>query len=97
MISGTTGNHTIPLVDNRFINVTTQVTGAALGGATVGRIVSRLGDKFAWQTTAAPASGSWDVGDQSANTTPAVWGNPKRVWMCTVAGTPGTWVSTGNL
>jgi hypothetical protein len=95
MISGTTGNHTIPLVDNRFINVTTQVSGAALGGATVGRIVTRLGDKFTWQTTAAPATGAWDVGDQSANSTPAV-GQPKG-WMCTVAGTPGTWVSTGNL
>lgn len=95
MISGTTPNHTIPLVDNRFINVTTQVSGAALGGATVGRIVARLGDTFEWQTTAAPASGSWAVGDQSANPTPVV-GQPKG-FMCTVAGTPGTWVSTGNL
>jgi len=95
MISGTTGNHTVPLVDNRFINVTTQTTGAALGGAAVGRIVARLGDKFEWQTTAAPATGAWAVGDQSANSTPVV-GQPKG-WMCTVAGTPGTWVSTGNL
>lgn len=95
MISGTTSNNTVPLVDNRFINVTTQVTGAPLGGPTVGRIVARLNDKFQWQTTAAPAAGSWDIGDTSVNSAPAI-GQPKG-WMCTLAGTPGTWVSTGNL
>ena len=94
VISGTTGNHTVPVVDNRFVDVTTPVSGGGIG-TVVGRIVTRLGDKFAWQTTAAPATGAWDVGDQSANSTPVV-GQPKG-WMCTVAGTPGTWVSTGNL
>lgn len=94
VIAGTTGDHTVPVVDNRFVNVTTQVGNAGLG-ATVGRIVSRLGDKFTWQTTAAPAVGAWDVGDRSSNSTPVV-GQPKG-WMCTVAGTPGTWVSEGNL
>lgn len=94
VIAGTSGNHTVPVVDNRFISVTTQLSNAGLG-ATVGRIVARLGDNFSWQTTAAPATGAWAVGDQSANSTPVV-GQPKG-WMCTVAGTPGTWVSTGNL
>jgi len=94
VIAGTSGDHTVPVVDNRFINVTTQVSNAGLG-FTVGRIVARLGDKFQWQTTAAPATGRWAVGDRSTNTTPVV-GQPKG-WMCTVAGTPGTWVSTGNL
>jgi hypothetical protein len=94
VIAGTTGNHTIPVVDNRFINVTTPVSAGGIG-TVVGRIVSRLGDNFTWQTTAAPATGAWAVGDQSTNSTPVV-GQPKG-WMCTVAGTPGTWVSTGNL
>ena len=45
--------------------------------------------------TAAPASGSWARGDRVFNSAPSV-GNPKS-WVCTVAGTPGTWVSEGNL
>ena len=45
--------------------------------------------------TAAPASGTWAVGDRCVNSAPAV-GRPKA-WTCTVAGTPGTWVSEGNL
>jgi hypothetical protein len=45
--------------------------------------------------TAAPVSGTWKVGDRVFNQTPVV-GQPKS-WVCTVAGTPGTWVSEGNL
>jgi hypothetical protein len=43
----------------------------------------------------APESGTWQVGDHVRNVAPAV-GQPKG-WYCTVAGTPGTWVSEGNL
>jgi hypothetical protein len=42
-----------------------------------------------------PTAGTWRVGDRVINTTPTV-GQPKS-WVCTVAGTPGTWVSEGNL
>lgn len=94
VIAGLDNNQTVPIVDNRFVNVTTQVGDGGLG-ATAGRIVQRLGQKLHWQTTSSPAVGSWAIGDQSSNTTPAI-GQPKS-WMCTVAGTPGTWVSTGNL
>lgn len=45
--------------------------------------------------TAAPTSGTWANGDRVVNVTPAV-GQPKG-WICTVGGTPGTWVSEGNL
>jgi hypothetical protein len=44
---------------------------------------------------ATPTSGTWAVGDRIYNSAPSV-GNPKS-WVCTVAGTPGTWVSEGNL
>lgn len=37
----------------------------------------------------------WNVGDHAVLVPPAV-GSPKG-WFCTVAGTPGTWVSEGNL
>lgn len=45
--------------------------------------------------TAAPAALTWAVGDRRINSSPTV-GQPKA-WVCTVAGTPGTWVSEGNL
>lgn len=45
--------------------------------------------------TAAPVSGTWYRGDRVINALPAI-GQPKA-WTCTVSGTPGTWVSEGNL
>jgi hypothetical protein len=45
--------------------------------------------------SAAPGSGTWAVGDRVQQSLPAA-GSPKG-WICTVAGTPGTWVSEGNL
>ena len=51
-----------------------------------------LGRNFA---SAVPPSGYWTVGDRVQNTVPVV-GQPKG-WVCTVSGSPGTWVSEGNL
>lgn len=49
-----------------------------------------------WMTAAAaPTTGTWAVNDKVTRK-PAVVGSPKG-WVCTVAGTPGTWVSEGNL
>jgi hypothetical protein len=48
-----------------------------------------------WWATAAPVSGTWVQGDRVFNQLPAI-GQPKS-WVCTVNGTPGTWVSEGNL
>jgi hypothetical protein len=42
-----------------------------------------------------PPGGSWQVGDRIAQSVPVV-GSPKG-WRNTVAGSPGTWVSEGNL
>ena len=44
---------------------------------------------------AAPTAGTWRKGDRLVSINPVV-GSPKA-WACTVAGTPGTWVSEGNL
>lgn len=46
-------------------------------------------------STAAPTTGLHTRGDRAWNIAPAV-GQPKS-WVCTVFGTPGTWVSEGNL
>jgi hypothetical protein len=49
-----------------------------------------------WDTQdAAPTGGTWAKGDYVKNRNATV-GQPKG-WYCTVAGTPGTWVSEGNL
>lgn len=45
--------------------------------------------------TIPPIYGTYTVGQRIANAIPTL-GQPKS-WICTVAGTPGTWVSEGNL
>lgn len=45
--------------------------------------------------TTPPTAGTWTAGRMLYNATPTV-GQPKG-WVCTVGGTPGTWVSLGNL
>jgi len=45
--------------------------------------------------TSIPTLGTWAVGRKIINPVPTV-GQPKG-WICTVAGTPGTWVSEGIL
>jgi hypothetical protein len=54
-----------------------------------------LADRLMAMGTAAPTTGTWTRGDYVRNSNPAV-GQPKG-WICTVSGTPGTWVSEGNL
>jgi hypothetical protein len=77
---------------NRFVNCT-----GTIRTASTTQNLSMLTDnglKIAF-ATAAPTSLTWAVGDRLYNSTPVV-GSPKS-WVCTVAGTPGTWVSEGNL
>ena len=56
---------------------------------------AKLGGMSVLSCDQAPASGTWPVGAYCRNSAPAA-GSPKG-WFCTVAGTPGTWVSEGNL
>lgn len=63
--------------------------------------------RLRWDTrinpgTAAPATNTWAVGDYIQNTAPAEAGSAasKYVilgWVCTVAGTPGTWLECRSL
>jgi len=50
---------------------------------------------LATHNSAAPIAGEWKRGDRVFNSAPAV--GQAKSWVCTVAGTPGTWVSEGNL
>jgi len=45
--------------------------------------------------TAAPATGTWSVGDTIWNTNPSAGGT--MGWVCTTAGTPGTWKTFGAI
>ena len=45
--------------------------------------------------SAAPSVGTWAVGDRVWNTAPAAGGTPG--WVCTTAGSPGTWKAMANL
>lgn len=57
-------------------------------------ILTLSGQKLTWDSTA-PTAGTWSKGDRCL-TLNATVGLPKG-WVCTVAGSPGTWVSEGNL
>lgn len=60
------------------------------------RLIEAGGDAHAFGFySAVPTSGTWAVGDRISNRAPAA-GQPKG-WLCTVAGSPGTWLSEGNL
>jgi parallel beta-helix repeat protein len=48
-----------------------------------------------YEMSAAPASGTWKVGDRIWNTAPAASGT--LGWVCTAAGTPGTWKVFGSI
>tara|TARA_R110000868_G_scaffold53725_1_gene168444 strand:- start:430 stop:2010 length:1581 start_codon:yes stop_codon:yes gene_type:complete len=65
-------------------------------GTQVFKIAGGLGNRYRqYYASASPTTGTWNVGDRVFNTVPSI-GQPKG-WLCTVAGTPGTWVSEGNL
>jgi hypothetical protein len=86
---------------NTITNCTTDLQGSAYQGIVVKAASgSAFGGGFnvvCCDTTipSGGAGGTWAVGDRFLKSNPAV-GSPKA-WVCTVAGSPGTWVSEGNL
>jgi hypothetical protein len=80
-----TGQHNINIASSNFYQSPARNLQAS-------PIFMRDGQYFG---PSAPAVGTWFVGARVFNSAPAV-GQPKS-WVCTVAGTPGTWVSEGNL
>jgi parallel beta-helix repeat protein len=95
-MGATTGNVTVPVVDNDFVNMLVSETAAALGGAAAARICTREATRLAAQTySAAPANGDWIIGDRAMFTAPVAGGYIGAV--CVTAGTPGTWKSYGAI
>ena len=85
--TGSSAVATLGTCTGSYFDKTNYWSGTMSNGAT-GLIVEQLNN-------AAPAAGTWAVGDRIEQSVP-VAGQPKG-WRCTVAGTPGTWVSEGNL
>lgn len=94
--SGVTGGGIIDRVDYEtgIIYLSDTTTGVATA-CQIAQNAAAWISNTSTTTGAAPASGTWAKGDKCDNANPAV-GNPKG-WLCTAAGAPGTWVSTGNL
>ncbi len=93
---GTSTSPTWIAQDCIFIGVTNKFHGSTIGGFVVGKEGRRNGDTLEiYGYAAIPAVGTSAVGDRAPNQTPVV-GQPKA-WVATVAGSPGTWVSEGNL
>ena len=89
-----TGTGDMVLTDCTFTPLAAPITDTT--GAQVIKIAGGLGNRYRqYYAAAQPAAGTWNVGDRVFNSVPVV-GQPKS-WICTVAGTPGTWVSEGNL
>ena len=94
--TGAVGGGVINRVDYEAGTMT--LSDSSVGTPTAGTIsqtTSAWSAQTVTTTNAAPTTGTWARGDICNNGTPTV-GQPKG-WICTVAGTPGTWVSTGNL
>lgn len=67
--------------------------GESLGSTGQAGII--LGGLRMFASTGIPLAGTWAVGDIVWNTTPVAAGAPG--WVCTTAGTPGTWKAMANL
>jgi len=102
----TSGNHTLSMelffdgTNNPTVGYSAYNVDAATFFAHNGlRLFSGSADVQTWNTltyaNAPPSAGYNRLGDKVIILTPVV-GQPKG-WFCTVAGTPGTWVSEGNL
>lgn len=86
-------------IDNSTIGYLNYTEGAANSllaaiYAEVGTVVinTKVG---VWYATAAPTTGPWSRGNIVWNTAPSAGGTPG--WVCTTAGTPGTWKAMANL
>jgi hypothetical protein len=86
---------------NTITNCTTDLQGSAYQGIVIKAASGAAfggGFNVVCCDTTIPsggAGGTWAVGDRFLKSNPAS-GSPKA-WVCTVAGSPGTWLSEGNL
>lgn len=94
-VSGNTINNNSGVGFAKYGVSISSSTNQAIIISTSNRIVGMVTGSVRNPYTAAPSAGTWSQGESITNWNATV-GQPKG-WICTVSGTPGTWVSTGNL
>tara|TARA_R110000868_G_scaffold334331_2_gene595067 strand:+ start:557 stop:1951 length:1395 start_codon:yes stop_codon:yes gene_type:complete len=96
MVLDTITGGSVAVENNRCVKAITLLT---VSDYTSGKLVlSNNTENGVFQPlkqSVAPTTGTWRVTDIVMSSAPTI-GQPKG-WVCTVAGTPGTWVSIGNL
>ncbi len=93
--AGALGGGVIDRVDYEAGVAYLSDSSAAGTAGTLSQTTAAWRSETATTSGSAPASGTWAKGDHCRNANSTV-GSPKG-WYCTAAGTPGTWVSEGNL
>ena len=80
------------------MGITSKTRGKVVGGVTESNdfVVVGSGDNRITYGSAAPSASAWKQGDVCFNTG-ATSGTAKAGWICTVAGTPGTWKAFGDV
>lgn len=94
-LRGAAASALVPCLGNRFASVTSKFEGAGYDVAGLEALAIVDDTRIHFESAASPTGRTFAVGDYAKNRAPAT-GQPKG-WFCTVAGTPGTWVSEGNL
>lgn len=81
------------------MGITSKSIGKAVSGITESNNYLILGPSDNRMTfgAAAPTSGTWKRGDISFNTGAAAGTVTGAGWICTAAGTPGTWKGFGDI
>ena len=82
----------ISMSGNTCVNLTTNLSDGSADEVKLYNRGNTWNQKEVYDT-AAPATGTWAVGDLVWNSAPATAGN--LGWVCTTAGTPGTWETFG--
>lgn len=89
----TGGVSTLCKITNSAIDEHDVIRNIFIGGATYS-LTGTLAPYMGWGA-AAPVTGTWRVGDKIRNTAPVAGGT--EGWICTTAGTPGTWKTFGTI
>ena len=90
--SGTVSNNVFNNISNVAIVLSANVY---VTNNVFGTVVTRYVGNYAPYQAVVPAVGTWYVTNTVLNSAPAA-GQPQG-WVCTVAGTPGTWAAMANL
>jgi hypothetical protein len=99
-VKGGAGGHTLGSIRYYMNTGTPNADVTSVGSFFIGQEQTaflpsyKRGPKEGFGATA-PAAGTWAAGDRAWHTAPAAGGAPG--WVCTAAGSPGTWKAMANL